>query len=92
MFWHDGSQSVCSGMMDLSLWCTMCPQTSGEAQYTTDVPTQPRECAAAFVVSTQVRERRVGKEGEGRRRVEGVREREKGGERGEVMVEGIEET
>ena len=29
-------------------------QASGEAQYTTDIPTQPAELAAAFVLTTQV--------------------------------------
>ena len=32
-----------------------CFQTSGEAQYVSDIPTQGGELCAAFVVSTQVR-------------------------------------
>ena len=31
-------------------------QASGEAQYTTDIPSLPNELAAAFVLSTQVSE------------------------------------
>ena len=30
-------------------------QASGEAQYTTDIPTQPAELAAAFALTTKVR-------------------------------------
>lgn len=35
----------------LIIWCL---QASGEAEFTTDIPTVPNELAAAFVLTTKV--------------------------------------
>ena len=45
----------CIVFMDIHMTCDVClVQASGEAQYTTDIPTLPNELAAAFVTTTQV--------------------------------------